>query len=61
MSVRREDEDAAERWWKSLFCHGQRLATHNFYKETALKILRPTRDLREVMITLLLLVTDMVR
>ena len=26
MSVRREDKDGAERWWKSLFCHGQKPA-----------------------------------
>jgi hypothetical protein len=23
MIVRVEDKDGAERWWKSLFCHGQ--------------------------------------
>jgi hypothetical protein len=23
MSVRLEDKDGEERWWKSLFCHGQ--------------------------------------
>jgi hypothetical protein len=26
MSVRREDKDGEERWWKSLFRHGQRSA-----------------------------------
>jgi hypothetical protein len=49
MSVSREDKDGAERWWKSLFCHGQKPALaqasrislpgpHNSNKKTALNI-----------------------